>query len=122
MKLRLRGNSIRIRLSQSEVAALGEGQMITDQITFPAGNSLCFQLTSDDAYRASFAEETVLITVPKLAIQQWVPSEELSLSYDLPLSNGKNLLVLIEKDLQCRTERPIEDDSDAFPNPIKEKC
>ena len=122
MKLRIRGNSIRIRLSQTETADLGEDRLLHEQTKFPRGNSLDFQLTTGEDFGISFKEETILITVPKETVRKWTHSEELSLSHDFPLPNEDNLWLLVEKDLSCKTDRPREDDSDAFPNTSTTNC
>lgn len=122
MKLRIRDNSIRIRLSKSEVDTLGKGAMVSNELEFPGGKAIYFQLLGGDVFSAVFDEDTVRITAPDETLKEWVISDELSLSHDLPVTAGNSLWILIEKDLQCKTDRPREDDSDAFPNTVATNC
>ena len=118
MKLRIRDNSIRVRLSKSEVDTLGKGAMVSNELEFPGGKSICFQLLGGNQFNAAFDEDTVRITAPEETLREWVASEELSLSQDLPVSSASSLWILIEKDLQCKTDRPREEDSEAIQNTV----
>ena len=121
MKLRIRGNTIRLRLSQSEVIELSTGQSIVESTTFPSESSASFSysLSSDYALssiHASFENGCISVQLPELIVKDWAESENVGLHYSLDTSKGP-LSILIEKDFACLTDRVNEDDSDAFPNP-----
>ena len=122
MKLRIFGNSLRLRLSQSEVTALNGSGKVEDRISFgkPAGQSLTYILQSADVphISASFDNGTISVTVPVEAARKWATSDEVSLKAEQLLDSGDNLKILIEKDFKCLTPRD-EDESDNFPNPNK---
>lgn len=122
MKLRIKGDSIRIRLTQSETAALGQGELISDRTHFPLGNSLCYQLTTGDSHKVVFEEETILIMLPHAEVVEWVASSSLSYEHNFPLAEESSLFVLVEKDLDCKSDRPRKEDTDTFPNPSTQKC
>ncbi len=122
MKIRIRDNSIRIRLSQREVSKLGKGGMIANELEFPGESTLGFQLLVDEHFKASYEDDTIKISIPKTTLGDWVKSDDLTISHDLKTSENQSMWILVEKDLQCKTERPREDDSDAFPNPVTEIC
>ncbi|HCD26613.1 MAG TPA: hypothetical protein DER02_03775, partial [Gammaproteobacteria bacterium] len=44
VKLRLRGNTLRLRLTVGEVAALGAGDEVTEATLFPDGSTLRYRL------------------------------------------------------------------------------
>jgi hypothetical protein len=50
-------------------------------------------------------------------VKTWAHSNQVGLQKDQFLSEEKSLKILIEKDLQCLTARPDEDESDNYPHP-----
>lgn len=119
MKLRIKGDSIRIRLTQVEVRELIDQGRIAEATHFPAGPALRYELRTEAAavaIEARFAPGAVVVTLPKGAANGWADSEEVALQAEIPLGDGRGaLLILVEKDFPCLTKRPGEDDSDAFP-------
>ena len=117
MKLRIKGDSIRMRLTRSEVRELVDRGRVVESTHFPDGSALAYELTADAASAAIVARSAagaLVVTVPKAAADGWARSEEVALRAELPLRHGA-LLILVEKDFPCLTGRPDEDDSDAFP-------
>ena len=120
MKLRIRGNSLRLRLMKGEVERLKLEEQIEEKINFPGGESLTYRLALADVLYASLSHHVLQVDIPRKEALEWIYSEELGLEEQTLSANGEELRILIEKDLQCLTERVGEDDSDAFPNPNKE--
>jgi hypothetical protein len=112
MKLLLQGNSLRLRLSQSEVAQFSKTGFVEDGIQFGAGASFAFTLES-------MSNGWLRIQVPGAEATQWACSDRVSLSGEQPLQSGQRLALLIEKDFQC-LHGGEERDPDAFPNPLEE--
>ena len=119
MKLRIKGDSIRLRLMQTDVQNLQEQGQVTARLHFPAGNALVYKLEVAEAYNVVYTGDTLLVSIPEKAALDWMASEELSLKRHIELAEGQ-LFLLIEKDLACIIEREHEDESDAFPNPLSE--
>ena len=120
MKLRIKGNSIRIRLMKAEVESLSLEDYYEDQVQFPGGENLIYTVRVEDEYRAEFRNNAMNVTVPKSDAEEWFSSDELSLRSTIPLTEG-TLSLLIEKDLECMMPREGEDESGAYPNPKKGK-
>lgn len=121
MKLRIRGNSIRLRLSQSEVLQLSEGQSVVESTSFPSesSNSFSYSLSSDSNLQdiqAEFVQGCISVKLSEKVMKEWADSDTVGLDYSIETPNG-TLSILIEKDFACLTDRVNEDDSDAFPNP-----
>ncbi|OEK00676.1 hypothetical protein BFP97_03765 [Roseivirga sp. 4D4] len=116
MKLRIQDNSIRFRLTQTEVSNFGTTGSCVATVQFPNGNELVYQLTIGDKIASSFADNTIDISLPKTAIESWIQSDQVGIKGELPLENGDKLSILVEKDFKCLTARS-EDESDMFPNP-----
>ncbi|WP_436515634.1 DUF7009 family protein [Ekhidna sp. To15] len=121
MKLRIRGNSIRIRLMQREVKQLAEEGLVTEEVNFPGGSKFIYSLKVASEFSASLSENHMQLFIPQQETMAWIASDEdLSLVESITLENGTSLKLMVEKDLACLTVRDGEDDSDAFPNPKKE--
>jgi hypothetical protein len=129
MKLRIRGNSIRLRLTQAEVAALAEHGHVDESVSFVGGQMLIYALVCSDVGSRPRSTLTttnfgarIEITVSADDVRKWAASQEtVALESSEVLTTGDALRILVEKDFACLTERPHEDDADAFPNP-KASC
>ena len=119
MKLRIRGNSIRLRLSQTDLAALLESGAVEDRVAFPAGQSLVYRLESSTGQSAEalFDTSRIVVRFPVARIGALARPEEVTLQAEQPLSSGECLELLVEKDFQCLSPRGDDDDADLFPNP-----
>ncbi len=127
MKLRIKGNTLRLRLSKSEVAKIGREGYVEDAIHFGANARLKYAMQVSDVPSLSATMEHCTITVylPKALAKTWVETEEVGFEANQPLENGESLYILVEKDFQCLTARPNEDESDNYAHPAVEaghKC
>ncbi len=121
MKIRIRGNSIRIRLMQGEVKRLLEEGIVTEIVQFPGNETFTYSLSISPSFNVKFQGNHMHVSVPKKETDAWIKStEDLTISHLFELENGDSLRLMVEKDLACLTARQGEDDSDAFPNPKKE--
>lgn len=120
MKLRIKGNSIRLRLTQSEVAQLGEVGSVAESVDFGPDARFVYSLIVSDEARAlnsKFENGCLDVSIPKAQAREWVSSEQVGLE-----ARDVTPAILIEKDFACLTERPHEDESDMFPNPGTTAC
>ncbi|MEK6479666.1 hypothetical protein WJR50_19140 [Catalinimonas sp. 4WD22] len=124
MKLRIKGNSIRLRLTQSEVEDIAKGEAVKETVSFgDASPSFHYLLASDSTSKAvsvHYAEHTICIKLPQAQAKRWATTEQVSIEREIPLQGDESLYVLIEKDFQCLHQRPREDEQDNFPNPAAE--
>ena len=118
MKLRIQGNSIRFRLTQTEVSTCGEADACMGKVEFPDGNTLIYRLTTGSALSSTFRDNVITIALPEMEVERWMNSDQVGISGKLTLENGDELSILVEKDFKCLTERG-EDESDMFPHPKK---
>jgi hypothetical protein len=114
MKLRIHEGSLRLRLSQSEVARLGEGGRVEESIEFAPGSGLLYAIETGpaSAVTATFDNANIRVVVPKPVAKRWIESDQTGIE----ASTG-TLKVLIEKDFQC-LHREAEAGEDSFPNPL----
>ncbi len=121
MKLRIKGDSLRLRLSQTELQSFAESGRVADSVRFPGSGRLTYALQRDEEVgevRAEFAGEGIMVRVPPALADEWSSTERVGFEQRQPLESGAELRILIEKDFQCLTERPGEDESDNFPHPL----
>ena len=118
MKLRIHGNSIRLRLGRSDLATLLERGAVEERVGFPSGNSLRYRLerSTAPAAEAAFAGDAIVVRFPAQAIVAWADPAEVSMIAECAVA-GCVLRLLVEKDYQCLAPRDDEDDADLFPNP-----
>jgi hypothetical protein len=122
MKLRIHGNSLRLRLSQSEVAQFSKTGFVEDSIQFAPGACFAYALESLSwlgTPQALYTNGGLRVLVPRADAADWVRSDHVGISGEQPLESGKHLSILIEKDFQC-LDRDEARDPDAYPNPLEE--
>ncbi|MGA2212304.1 MAG: hypothetical protein ABSH31_03425 [Bryobacteraceae bacterium] len=122
MKLRIHGNSLRLRLTQSEVAQFSKTGFVEDSVQFAPGVSFAYTLESSSSIRASqvsFQNGWLKFQVPAAVGVEWFTTDRVGISGDQPLESGQHLSILIEKDFQC-LHGDVERDPDAYPNPIEQ--
>ena len=119
MKLRIKGNSLRIRLSKSEVDQLVSGSTLTDQTEF-GKNSLRYMVqtvNTGEALEASYENNLIALFVPNSLIENWDTNATVGFESMMTTGTG-NLHLLLEKDFKC-IDKTTEDQSDFFENPAK---
>ncbi len=119
MKLRIKGNSIRLRLTQSEISRINLGQVIREEVCFGTGH-FSYALLTDPAIRtpdARFREGEIQVRLPPDQAARWALSDQVGIEEQIAGSEGHRLHILVEKDFQCLHKRPGEDESDHFRNP-----
>jgi hypothetical protein len=120
MKLRIQGNSLRLRLNQSEVAQFSKTGFVEDSIQFAPGSALSYTLESMSSLRepkAAFTNGSLRIQVPGADATAWACSDRVGISGEQAIDSGKRLAILVEKDFQCTHG---DRDPDAYPNPLEE--
>jgi hypothetical protein len=122
MKLRIHGNSLRLRLNQSEVAQFSKTGFVEDSIQFAAGASFSYALESMSSLRAPqalYANGWLRIQVPGADATAWACSDRVGISGEQAIESGKRLAILVEKDYQCLHGDEARDPN-AYPNPLEE--
>lgn len=123
MKLRIRGNSIRVRLLRGEVAEFGEKKIVREIINFGA-SSLTYILQSEveaNDISARFTGSEMIVSIPSEMARDWVESNLVSLKGNQKTADEEDLKILVEKDFVCLDRPNDEDNKDAYPN-ISHKC
>ena len=114
MKLRLQGNSVRLRLTRSEVERLRETGLVEESVDFGAGQALAYRLQTRvelGPLQTAYRQGIMTVSVSKESAQAWAGSDEVGL-----YSQFGALAISVEKDFRCLT-RPRDDERDAYPHP-----
>lgn len=119
MKLRIRGNSIRLRVSQTELERITAEGRCADRVRFPGGSTLEYrvEVVPEAALAAELDGSGITLRVPRTAVERWSDPAEVSISGEQALDDGERLALLLEKDFACLVPREGEDEADLFPNP-----
>jgi Family of unknown function (DUF7009) len=119
VKLRIKGDSLRLRLTQGEMRMLAERGEVEDRISFAGGAALRYRLRADmnnQYISVSYDDNLIEILVPQALSERWWGSELVTLSATETVATGE-LRIVLEKDWACLAPREGEDESDHFPHP-----
>lgn len=119
MKIRIKDNSIRLRLTQSEIDLLSEKGTVEKKTHFAPQNILTYAIKTADIseMKATFENNKITVYLPKKEAQIWLFTEQVGMEYLSPIGEEENLKILVEKDFTCLVKRVGEDDVDAYPHP-----
>ena len=100
MKLWIRGNSLRLRVSKTELAKIAETGKAEDAVRFSSDHGLRYaiEVRPTGAITATFAEAAILVTLPKPRLDLWLRAGEVSVEGSQPIGGGKVLQIVLEKD------------------------
>jgi len=120
MKLRIKGNSLRLRISPSEMARLLQTGRIEDAIYFGAGEDakLTYALehspqTNATTVRYGSGELTVVVALQEA--QLWAEGQDVGLYGETDTDRGP-LQIAVEKDFAC-LDKDDAANADTFPHP-----
>ena len=121
MKLRIKGNSLRLRISRSELDRFAAGERLAETIHFApdADARLTYSLVQDasaSALQVDYQPLAVALRVPTKLSQTWAHSEQVGLYRTADLGDQGQLEISLEKDFACLDLSDAEN-ADTFPNP-----
>lgn len=122
MKIRIRGNSLRLRLTQSEVEAFYQNGFYEESCNFSLENDqqLKYRLERNSSLNnpsAQMDKGTISVYLPAEEANRWASGNEVGIEYLKNPGTEHELRILVEKDFQCLKPRAEEDEADNFPNP-----
>lgn len=121
MKLRIKGNSLRFRLSCSDLARLLKAGQIEETIRFVPGDDakLTYALecsVARDKVSMRYQPGKVTTVLSFEAVHRWSACDQVGLYCKADFGTGKVLELSVEKDFACRDGNDV-DNADTFPNP-----
>lgn len=121
MKLRIKGNSLRLRISRSEVECLLRTGRIEETVHFGLDQRtrLTYALEHTNAQpeiTALYRTQEIAIVLSSESARRWADSpQQVGVYGSLDVCNGE-LALLVEKDFAC-LDGTDADNEDTFPNP-----
>ena len=114
MKLRVRHNFLRLRLTQGEVRQLRDMGRLTEVIEFSPDQHLTYEIdtSTGSEVRAQFREGVISVTIPRISVNIWANSQQVGIE-----AQQDTLRIAVEKDFACVDPADAEENLDTFPNP-----
>jgi hypothetical protein len=121
MKLRIAGNSVRLRLLRTEVRRLISDGRVDETIHFSAitGPSLTYALSIErglSEVQLRYTPSTIAIVVPESVAISWSDSDQVGIYATVDVGEHGVLNLIVEKDFAC-LDLSDTDNHDTFPNP-----
>ena len=120
VKIRIRDNSVRLRLTRGEVEEINANGVVTSTTGFPGSREFRYSLESSPASvnpAAFYSDNEIRVRLPETVVHAWATTEQVSIEGEQVLDDGGKLTILVEKDFACLAPREGEDESDMYPHP-----
>ncbi|MEO8884548.1 MAG: hypothetical protein ABI367_00700 [Mucilaginibacter sp.] len=116
MKIRIKGNSLRYRLTRTDIATFTKNGYLEEQTNF-GGDILTYSLEGTGAAElyATFKDNRITLYMPYAMAAEWIGTDRVG--YE---SKTNDFYLLVEKDFKC-LDNVAEDQSDNYPNPLANK-
>jgi hypothetical protein len=112
MKIRIKGNSLRYRLSKSDVEKFCSTGYLEEATDFGSKQLIyALQCGGDNGLKATLDNNKITVTMPEIMVTEWQQTDKVGFN-----GQDNQLSLLIEKDFQC-LDNVAEDQSDNYPNP-----
>lgn len=120
MKIRIKGNSIRIRVTKSEVERLATEGFVEEYTSFIDNRFVyALQRSADlNELSAAYCGNKITVFVPAAFADEWSQNDLVGCSAQMRLNERESLFLLLEKDFAC-LDNTLEDQSDNYSNPGK---
>jgi hypothetical protein len=113
MKIRIKGNSLRYRLTRSEVERFAKEGYLEDTTDFGAARlTYSLQRTVGGNLSAGLENNNITLYMPARMLDEWITTERVGFE-----NKEDPLYLLIEKDFMC-LDIVAEDQTDNYPNPL----
>jgi hypothetical protein len=126
MKMRIKGNSLRLRVSRSELSWFANGGCVEDSIQLgpQPWAKLTYALEPDaraKEIRTKYLDGLVVVQIPLDMASEWERSDMVGLAGTMDLGSAGSLHILVEKDFAC-LDKSDADNEDTFSNPNMAAC
>lgn len=126
MKLRIKGNSLRLRVTRSELTRLIDTGRIEETIYFSSseGSRLTYVLEHEPNLTGAtlrYQPLEVAVVLPEREATAWAKSDLVGIYATVDLGPVGGLDLIVEKDFAC-LDLSDADNLDTFPNPDASVC
>lgn len=124
MKLRIQANSIRFRVTPTELNALATRGVVESSVQFGTSTDERFTYALESSVECTnvcvkYIDRALRVILPASEVREWASTEQVGIEGVQQIGNGTQLKILIEKDFKCLQPRPDESEVDRFPNPAE---
>jgi hypothetical protein len=125
MKLRIKGNSLRLRVTRSELARLSAGESVEEAVHFAPEPTAVFRyaLVSNpetDHVGIRYRNGEITVAIAPEQIHAWSEESQVGIYATLHLGHAGTLDIAVEKDFAC-LDGSDEDNRDTFANPLGDR-
>lgn len=113
MKIRIKGNSLRYRLTKTDIERFSREGYLEETTNF--GTQVfkyALKRSSNEYLTASFNACTITMHMPQTMAYEWTNTDRVGFE-----NSSNDFYLLIEKDFKC-LDNVAEDQSDNYPNPL----
>lgn len=118
MKIRIKGNSIRLRLTKTDIQNLKEKGIVEEKTIIRTQEIFKYSLVIDEkisAISAEFNANKITVFLSKKEAEILTETDEITVEGSQNNGEEKGLFLLVEKDLQC-LDITHEDQTDMYEN------
>ena len=116
MKIRIKGNSLRYRLTRTDVDTFTKSGYLEEQTNFGSDTLVyAIQRSDTDTLISTFKNNKITLLMPQAMVKEWAETELVGFENKTP-----DFFLLVEKDFKC-LDNVEEDQSDNYPNPLAKK-
>ena len=119
MKIRIKDNSVRLRLTRPEVEQFGKEKYIEGRTEF-GDTVFVYAMLCDQEIAEMFAgldNNKITMHIPASIAESFVNTDAVGFQHEQLLPSGNKLFLLFEKDFKCIDADVLEDQSDNYENP-----
>ena len=114
MKLRIEDDTLRLRVSQSELDEFSQNGRVEGAVHFglnpvqrltyalERGSERPQTMPDEEPVQIHYEPGALTVLVPFTLAKSWVETDQNGFSHNLPLAGNQHLRILVEKDLDCR--------------------
>ncbi|SKB93939.1 DUF7009 family protein [Dyadobacter psychrophilus] len=120
MKIRIQRNSVRFRLSRTDIEKLTFEGYLEEVTSFGDASFIYAVKKSNDVSElsAEYLNGKILLRIPEHLTTGWADNNVVGYDGEMSFGNNESLKLLIEKDFKC-LDNVTEDQSDNYENPAK---
>lgn len=118
MKIRIKGNSIRLRLTKTDVQNLKDHKKVEENTIFGDATIFQYALNVDStvaSISADFRDKKITVSLSEDEAKTLTETDEITIQGTQDNGQEKGLFILVEKDLQC-LDTTTEDQTDMYIN------
>jgi hypothetical protein len=118
MKIRIKNNSLRLRLTKTDIDIFGSEGYIEEKTEIGSEVFIYgLQRGNVPSLTASLENNKITMYMSDALANEWINSERVGYENNILLPSGSNLHLLLEKDFKCLNETS-DNQSDNYENPL----